>query len=268
MDPAGAYAVPAPADESCADLQLDMRRATFVPGILHVVHNIMQSLSSALVGWDAFIDSLRHVSRLLARKWSRQRFIATCVLNTAFESMADQLKTFSVVVYEGRWGAVLQCLDALAPIKKLLCATWNTSRYRFGVPGAEHDRSDQADFAVSIDTVGQAIADNAFWGFAAMVRKVAAVLARLSSWAESCPCHSGTQQLQHLTEYRRSAMFERILGVSRCPLNGCRAPELAAGQVFVTSGGGCRSERTHQAPQLLGATFVLQKGVGRQMRRH
>ena len=57
---------------------INLNRAVFVAGVLHIVHQATEELGNVLVYWKTWIEDLTTVTRLLSRKWTRQRLIATC----------------------------------------------------------------------------------------------------------------------------------------------------------------------------------------------
>jgi hypothetical protein len=48
-------------------LQASLFGSLFVPGLLHIIHNATDGLADALIGWNDFVASLRHVCLLLKR---------------------------------------------------------------------------------------------------------------------------------------------------------------------------------------------------------
>ena len=66
--------------QDLVDAWLDLSGTIYVPGLLHICHNCVKDLGVVLSSlWEAFVGELRHVCRLLSRKRSNARFLATCV---------------------------------------------------------------------------------------------------------------------------------------------------------------------------------------------
>ena len=54
-----------------------------VPGCLHIIHNLTQDVHEKMTWFDTFWQHLQPVTKLLAERPLRERFIATCVRGTA-----------------------------------------------------------------------------------------------------------------------------------------------------------------------------------------
>jgi hypothetical protein len=212
-------------------LKLDLRSGIVIPGILHICHNITEAMEDVLQHWTVFTKSIKHLSRFLARRWSRQRLVATCFSVMPFSAQAHHLDNFSSVVYEGRWGVIVDCLADLLPLRNILRGAWNYDAYKLGNAGDEPNGHVAGDFAVEMSVVDDAIKSTLFWGYATMIFRVAGVLGSLAGWSEGCPCHDGVERFRTKSAYKRAAVFREVLGLESCPLSTCRAPELAAGEV-------------------------------------
>eukprot|EP00969_Alexandrium_andersonii_P065214 2871903-Alexandrium_andersonii.AAC.1 len=80
--------------------------------------------------------------------------------------------------------------------------------------------------------VDASIRDPLFWGYSHMMHTCFEVLARLSGFADSCPCHWDEPVLFHARRGDRGRFYQDQFGSRRCPLVGMQAPECAAGQIF------------------------------------
>ncbi len=56
-----------------------MPRAIPVPGILHIVHNLLHDVNEKMSHWDSFFPELRNLSRFLERRLHRERFVEMCL---------------------------------------------------------------------------------------------------------------------------------------------------------------------------------------------
>ena len=111
---------------------VDWRPQIFVPGTLHVLHNITNVLRKALRGWKDWIVQLRNLSRFLARPWSRDRLVSTCYSAGPHDRHAKAFDGFSSTVYEGRWGEALEAVKDLLPLRSILQDGWSLRRYLYG----------------------------------------------------------------------------------------------------------------------------------------
>ena len=69
-------------------------------------------------GWDGFIENLTHVSRLIHKAHSRERFSETCATEDVREFFVQHVDLAKLVVYPGRWGTIC------AAVKQLGIAVW------------------------------------------------------------------------------------------------------------------------------------------------
>eukprot|EP00971_Amphidinium_carterae_P295439 5867465-Amphidinium_carterae.1 len=92
--------------------------------------------------------------------------------------------------------------------------------------------------AIDADTIQTVVRDQWFWSYCRMLWQVHAVLEACRIWAESCVCHEQwhshiytKDDIKALEEARRAAACDADSDglIFRCPLQGCRAPQLAAG---------------------------------------
>ena len=75
-----------------------------------------------------------------------------------------------------------------------------------------------------------AITDPYWWGSLVVLEHIAEFLRHCHHWAEWCPCHEDlVEQLDQVVIKLRQ---ELLRCWSSCPLRGCRAPCLAAGEFF------------------------------------
>ena len=68
---------------------VNMRGSCFIPGVLHIIHNMTEDLKASLFGWQPFVVKLRNVTRLLRRPQRRLACTLTSpALTLALESRA------------------------------------------------------------------------------------------------------------------------------------------------------------------------------------
>ena len=224
---------PQPDQPDISQLEIDLTSTVYIPGLLHICHNVVKDLTITLHEWQPFESRLRHLCRLLSKKFTRQRLLETCFVEEPLSFFRADFHEFSASVYEGRWGSVSSAVGKLLLLEKPLRLGWNLSKYKFGKPGAHQPRQGEADsHHVDIDAVDGAIACNEFWAYCHMVDVVAESVEVIMRFGESCQCHwSWTAfdgPVRHTPKRLLSEKNARAHG-ERCPMQGLRAPELAAG---------------------------------------
>lgn len=217
---------------------VDLTRALYAGGVLHVVHKATEELGAVLHHWQHFLEELTHVTRLLGRKWSRQRLVSTCFAQPPQAAFAGQLLSFSGGVYQGRWGSIVEAVSSLVPLERPLRFAWSKKAYLFGgaeaaLPAAERERPG----GVRVATVDSAINSPLFWGYLRCIDTCAEVLEVFCKWAEGCPCHSPPPALRGVRRHEPGGgemageRHMRRAGKKACCMSTCRAPEMAAGAV-------------------------------------
>ena len=209
--------------------RLDFSPSLYIPGVLHILHNMTEGLSGSLKDWDKFVKLLTHVSRLLGRKWSRQRVISTCFREWPHSVWAKSIGSFDTVVFEGRWASAVFAASKLLPLRAPLCAAWSLQRYNYGEAGEDDQDGEEegAERKMQIHVADEAIRSCWFWGYLEMVDAVAQCIQELGNWAESCPCHGGDVSLAAPTRHLRVRLFHQRVGLETCPMRTRRAPEMA-----------------------------------------
>ena len=100
------------------EYNVDLRSGIYLPGVLHVVHNATESLARSLAHWSEWVSELAQVTRFLSQRWTRHRFLFTCMSRPPYVAHARLYNAFSAQVYEGRWGEALKAVQALLPLCK------------------------------------------------------------------------------------------------------------------------------------------------------
>jgi hypothetical protein len=57
---------------------LDFRGSLYIAGMLHILHNLIENLLYRLESASFVVSSLKHICRILSRRWSRARFGESC----------------------------------------------------------------------------------------------------------------------------------------------------------------------------------------------
>ena len=211
----------APPLQNQADLEakLDFGNSVGIAGMLHIIHNSTNDLGRSMVTFDATVKQLSHISKLLCRRDSKQRLLETCFSDRVGRHLQSDIKSFRAKLDPSRWGSFAHCVTELLEIEATLRYGWNLNSYgdqRANAP--EDDGGHGVDLAI----VNSALTSPDFWATLRMMRCLANVINSCLTWVETCPCH------HHL---ERSEFPKRVVEAWRtCPLGGCKAPELAAGE--------------------------------------
>ena len=205
----------------------------YIPGMLHIVHNITKDMGTALVEYEAWLTQLTHICRMLSRKDYRQRFMATCLNATAAgRAHKSDFEGFSAHVQPGRWGTVFAAVGAVLGVRVPLQAFWSKERYQGGGRVGQED-VEQGSHTVQTEHIHAGISSKFFWAYASMVDVLGECLEHLSSLSESCPCHHGRIFLYGPTRHlRRKEFAAQHGGVAACPMATRLAPEFASGEHF------------------------------------
>lgn len=114
---------------------VDLTRALFIPGVLHVAHTAVEDLATVLYQWGPFVEQLSSLTKLLSRTWSRQRLLNTCFVDEPERSSRDLYSGFDANVFEGRWGTVMHAISSILPLEVSLRYAWSVDKFMFGNGG-------------------------------------------------------------------------------------------------------------------------------------
>ena len=223
----GFEATAAESDDHLGPYAIDLRPAVFITGILHVVHNVVESMSHVLEYWDRFVLRLTHITRLLHNPFFRERMLQTCFSNEPLFAFRNQFRKFpsNAKVFVGRWGSALAAVSGVLPVQTPLQAGWDLSKYKLAGTREQHET---AGGSIRLNIVDLGITGPMFWAYARMVDRLGEALNKLALWSEQCPCHSDSCELQGADRHRVSGLRARV-GMDVCPMSTRRAPEAAAG---------------------------------------
>ena len=59
-------------------LHISVQGSVYVPGVLHILHNLTCDLRTSMVSWAWFVDKCVVIGKLVSRPWWRQRMEETC----------------------------------------------------------------------------------------------------------------------------------------------------------------------------------------------
>jgi hypothetical protein len=187
-----------------APLLVDVTGSLYFPGLLHIVHNATEGLTDALSGWDDFVGGLRELAAFLARPYARQRLRETCFSNPPADAHRHLFMDYGSVVFEGRWGTVVQAIASILPLEEALRLGWSKERFMFGqscAPAAESN-----DYVHKVDLV---IGSSFGWTYCKTIDAIAEILAEICQWAEGCACHFGEPTLSGPSRHIRARLFRQ-----------------------------------------------------------
>ena len=144
---------------------INLAKSLFIVGMLHIIHKGTEELNLVLFFFEEFVSNLSEVCKLLRRKWSRSRLLATCFCDLPHRLFQGDYLGFNSGVYQGRWGSIVEAVGALLALERSLRTAWSKERYLFGngrdeLPVQEGEGPLKT---LSINKVNQAI-ESAFLG--------------------------------------------------------------------------------------------------------
>ena len=169
---------------------VDTTHCLHCAGMLHVVHNMMRDLKVTVPGFEAFLQEMTQVARLLGKKYSLERLLATCCSSDdtmLFRPAFNRKSLTHLKVYEGRWGSVATAIQTLGELEPALRACWSREKYTYQNAGGARGRG--AAQEVDVGVVDSAICSHYFWCYRASMEMVANTVEHCMHWAETCICH-------------------------------------------------------------------------------
>jgi hypothetical protein len=225
-------AVAAPAQCLRHSLDLDFTKSIFIMGVLHGLHNIVAGLSAVLGHWATYIVDLKHITRLLSRKWSKARLLETCFRVLPYSVFRNEIVAFNASVYDGRWGSALNAVYLLLPLARPLRMAWSMQAYSMGRDDRREANDGDDEKCANIGVADAAIKSLTFWGYSVMLDILAWFFLECSSFAEDCPCHWVPPSADGFSRRDRKKLFQERTRRRSCPMSGRRAPELAGGMLL------------------------------------
>ena len=212
-----------------------LRYAMHVPGLLHIVSNLLAEAHAQLSHWARFHERCLVIEKLLVHKPRRDRLIQTCVLDTPFATQRCVIDKGFPRLYDKRWHHILQFCRALLSVWPLLRSCWRGDRYLKGhsaIDGGDGVAND--DF--SVQRVTAVVRDPVFGAYLRMVLAADSIAEHVGSWGEGCACHEAAL-CDEPTEHRRQNKVRRLTRPEpkqpggACRMAGKRSWELATGKV-------------------------------------
>ena len=114
-----------------ADVTLDMSGSLVIPGLMHVISNMVKTMFLALPFWQACIgEQATALATFLHHPWSRERFVATC-LQDEYAVFQPLYASFPADLTRWRWGDVEVCLTKLLQLESSLRMAWRLDRLNY-----------------------------------------------------------------------------------------------------------------------------------------
>lgn len=140
-------------------------------------------------------------------------------------------KQFSHSLYSERWGEVASYLRDGLPILFFLRASWDEVAYSRGMDDPSQPSTEDG---FSVHSITEILQDDFFCVYWQMQMRLRDSVFNLLRWAEGCPCHE--ELFRGASPYMRDMKLRSEVKVSRlvpcrCPMAGCRAPEIVAGEL-------------------------------------
>ena len=130
--------------EAVKQLPFVFPNSLVVPGILHVLHNMVKSLVKSLPSFKKWLVGLKALVKLLCKGTGSQgeleRFLATCVRDRPDRQFYEgKFVQAGVMDFpEWRWGKIIETLTNLLPLRIPLRACWAPSLF---LNGADKDKA-------------------------------------------------------------------------------------------------------------------------------
>lgn len=206
------------------DARLSLRHMMAVPGILHIIHNASDDLLKAapLLGESGV--QLASLSTFLREPHTRSRLLEACFNGRVSSAFKKDFSTYRAKVNTGRWGSVAFACASILEIEKPLRRFWSMQNY-LRIPQHHGAGGEDEDVArKQLKEVDEIIDAPIFWARMLVLNELFSLVRRCFWWTESCPCHG------HLD--RDLYPDDVVKEWDKCPLRGCRLPELASGCFF------------------------------------
>ena len=244
-----AFAQPQP-DGPDAEGSYFLPRGIAIPGLNHIVDNMVSKCNECLESWEPWLLQFRPLISLLHHDHLRKRFVSSCLLDTQHSWTQRHFQVGMPQFAEWRWGSTVTVLERLLPLKKMLRAAWDPDRFRRGAQDAEEVVAAPEQPDVDHAVLTSAIRSDSFWNFGAMVLAMNKAGTDFLEWVEGCSCHPFRRTALRVHEAREPAaqleedaltslvLCRRELGLDGhgdgrgflpCPLAGLRSVELASG---------------------------------------
>ncbi len=212
-----------------------------IPGCLHILHNATHDITDHMCSFSRWQPMCHQVARLLIRRYSRERFVATCLDSAEAVIWKPRFATFNQTVLSWRFMSLVEFCDAMLRLETPLRMFWRRAKFQMGAAAAEEEEERGREAAAAaaaeaerldVSRLDEAITSPFFWAFAKLICFVTGVLEDLKAFVVSCTCHSAggadEEGQSGLGLFRKQRAASKTLG-RPCPFKGRNAAGLAAG---------------------------------------
>ena len=218
-------------DEAPRALTLDghlLEGAIPIPGMMHIVTNVLTDMHSSLHDWDRFVARLHPLMQLLCHKPRRERFIQRCIRQSGHAHTETLFAKNLVQYHDKRWFSIVRFLQQLEPLLGPLALTWSEQAYLQGHSGVDGE-DNIGKFSVA--AVSTSVRDGWLHSYMAMILMLDSVPEELGRWSEGCDCHETLRCIRSSAPpaLKRQRLLHADDG-SPCPMMGKRAAALASGK--------------------------------------
>ena len=171
---------------------------------------------------------LKHICRLLSRRWSKHRLVRECYSSEDMEVLAPLILGFNKLIYNKRWGTVMAAVHALIPLFQVLRRGWSFERFSRG-SNLREDEEDES--ATRYGLADQGISSLYFWGSCLMMDSVATVFLYLQHFFDGCFCHDFRVTVQDIFNHSSRTAYRARLLLRKCIMSCRRTFQFASGCV-------------------------------------
>eukprot|EP00969_Alexandrium_andersonii_P360909 15456416-Alexandrium_andersonii.AAC.1 len=100
-----------------------MRNALKVPGLLHIVTNLLNDVHHNFRNWERFQEQCRELAKLLCLHPRKMRFVQQCLVGSSWASLQYAFERTFPPLYEKRWHVVLSFTKKVLRVWPALKAT-------------------------------------------------------------------------------------------------------------------------------------------------
>ena len=208
-----------------------MPNAIHIPGACHAIHNACLNLDSALTDFEWFLKQVQTLHPLISNRRRRERFLQVVLEGTPQYDQGKQIMAaFSATLHTERWGELVTYLRSGLPLLVFCRQFFDPVAYVRGLD----NRDDAESNEFSVGAIATLLKDDFFFVYWQMQVALREIIEELLRWCEGCACHATLLQGQRPSsqEKRLRAEISCPHDVScRCPLMGCRGPEMVVGQL-------------------------------------
>ena len=225
----GDYAEDTVATQDLTTSERFLSRCLHIPGTCHAIHNATKDLDGCFQKFADWYQQVKVMNDLIGVVSRRERFVENCLSSQTHPFGKELFEKFAPRLYEDRWAEFTMFLQDGLPLVEFLRGHWDEVRYSRGAVG----ESKSAD-GFEPHSITEVLQDPLFIPYWKLQLKLRAGLHDLLRWCEGCSCHYPL--VKEKTSYKQQQALRIEIECPpdvpcRCPLAGCRGPELACGYV-------------------------------------